>query len=152
MNLSRLFRGCVFAPAIFLLTSGCGSGGTPLKLTPVSGKITLDGNPMPTGTVIFHPDDSNQKFTPSGIIDNGSYKLLTDGKEGAPVGKYKVSVNPQGMGMGMPTGGAVTTDPSKALGPKTSMNSKFGAPATSGIVIEVVESPASGAYDIKLTK
>jgi hypothetical protein len=150
-SISR-FLGRVVAFVAVLVALGCGSGGTKLNLVPVSGKITLDGAPMTTGTVVFTPEDTSQKFTPSGIIDNGNYKLFTDGKEGAPVGKYKVSVNTQGMGMAMPSDGKVTTDPSKALGGKSSMNTKYGAPGTSGITIEVVGSAAAGAYDVKVTK
>jgi hypothetical protein len=139
--------GRVVAFVAVLVALGCGSGGTKLNLVPASGKITLDGAPMATGIVTFLPEDSNQKFSPTGIIENGTYKLTTDGKDGAPVGKYKVGVSPHSMGMGAD---AKMPEPGKQ--PKVSLNNKFMNPTTSGIVIEIVESPAAGAYDVKVTK
>jgi len=142
------------------LTAVAGCGDKSGKLVPVSGKVTTDGGqPLTVGTVTFQPDEAKgntSKLVPTGMIDsNGNYKLTTGGQEGAPLGWYKVGVSPHGM----PTGGmqkgadpAVVSDPTKALTTGGAVNQKFQNPASSGISIEVTESPAGGAYDLKVSK
>jgi len=129
------------------------------KLVPVSGKVTTDGGqPLTVGTVTFLPDESKgntSKFSPSGMVDSsGSYKLTTDNREGAPPGWYKVGVAAQGMSAGGMPGGdpGVVSDPTKTLAKGSPVNAKYQNPTTSGISIEVVESPAAGAYDLKVGK
>jgi len=67
----------------------------------VTGKVTADGQALTAGTVTFRPDETKgnkNKAIPTGMIDSsGNYKLFTDGKEGAPLGWYKVGVSQQGM-------------------------------------------------------
>ena len=143
----------VFFCAIITL-AGCGGTGKAAKLYPASGKVTVDGAPLTSGTVNLQPDEAkgnSSKFAPSGMIDSsGNYKLTTDGRDGAPLGWYKVGIG-QGMTMG---GGADVSlkDPSKSMAPKASFNMKYQTPAGSGLSIEIVENPPAGAYDIKLTK
>src|SRR5438552_3092645 len=84
-----------------ILVAGCGSDSGPnYTRVPVPGRVTLDNAPMTTGTVTFEADESkgnSTKVTATGMIDgSGQYKLFTSGKEGAPVGWYKVGVNPRG--------------------------------------------------------
>ena len=38
------------------LACGCGMGQSQVPLLPVSGVVKIGGNPMPMGTVEFHPD------------------------------------------------------------------------------------------------
>lgn len=139
--------------AFVLAHSGCSQGKSPIgKTYPVSGKVTVDGQPLTTGTVSFKPDYSKgnvSKYNAFGTIDSqGNYKLVTTwnqgSKEGAPPGWYKVSVSPMGMSMSMPA----------APGPDADrpFKKKYENPDKSGISIEVVESSAPGAYDLKLTK
>jgi len=128
---------------------GCGGSGSKTPpLVPATGKVTLDGAPMTIGMVTFQPDEAKGntlKYSPTGPIDSsGNYKLMTDGKDGAPVGWYKVTISAYGM----PTGQV----DSKGAAPKSNLNSKYQSPATSGITLEVVASPAPGAYDLKVTK
>lgn len=71
--------------------SGCGP--TP-PTVPVSGKVTLDGKPLPKAHVHFEPVNDD---TPSeGETDaNGRYKLILEGRhgfEGALLGKHKVVI------------------------------------------------------------
>ena len=137
--------------AVISGVSGCGGMGSE-KVVPVTGRVMVDGMPMSQGTVTFMPDESKgnkTQLTPGGMIDgSGNYKLMTGDREGAPPGWYRVGVSPMGMSMGggMPT----QSDPTKLE--KSGPNKKYQLPSTSGISIEVVESPAAGAYDLKLTK
>lgn len=126
------------------LIVGCGKkGGADMPDTvPVSGKITVDGEPVTEGLVTLAPFDKEQKTggTPSGKIDpSGGYVLYTNGREGAAPGRYKVMVSRSTM----PTGDKKPTTP---------FNSKFSNDKTSPLMITVKENPAPGDYDLKLTK
>ncbi|HOM17497.1 MAG TPA: hypothetical protein PLQ00_09220, partial [Thermoguttaceae bacterium] len=48
--------------------AGCGGSGAKLPpLASVSGKVTLDGNPLPRGTVTFIPDESKGTKGPTAV-------------------------------------------------------------------------------------
>ncbi len=122
------------------LVAGCGGDGP--KLLPVKGNVTADGQALSKGSVRFVPDAAKGnagKHEPAGEIGaDGSYTLSTSGKAGAPAGWYKVSV--------------ISTDPpdsSKPLDVKSYVGKKFNDPQTSPLIVEVVASPAAGAYDLK---
>lgn len=92
----QLFGGCL---CVLMLTTGCGSD-TP-QLVPVSGSVTLDGQPLAGATVIFHPqvaaggDTSTQVIESRAITaDDGTFKLINihDGSKGAMTGHHKVTV------------------------------------------------------------
>jgi hypothetical protein len=109
----------------------------------VSGKVTLDGQPVTSGQVSYVPLDEKAAAAgmSAGSIDsNGGYKIFTAGKEGAPLGRYKVTVTPSMV----PTG-----DP-KA--PTTPYSRKYSNFKETPLEKEVVNGPAPGAYDLQLTK
>jgi hypothetical protein len=96
--------------------------------------------------VTFRPDGGNlpNGLLIAGKIDaNGQYTIRTAGKEGAPVGKYKVTV------LYLPKDPAVIGK--KGL-PTVPFNKKFADPRMTTLKIEVTETPSPGAYDLKLTK
>jgi hypothetical protein len=115
--------------------AGCTGG---VKTTTVSGKVTVDGQPVTEGNVSFLPVGKETKagLCVGQIDSGGNYKIFTDGKEGAPEGKYKVTVT-RSM---MPSSG--TTKPS------TPFNSKYSNVNTTPLTIDV----PSGNYDLKLDK
>jgi hypothetical protein len=136
----------VGACGIALAAAGCGDRSGVGKMVPVVGKITADGQPVKAGTVSFRPDKSKgneSAHEPYGEIDaQGNYKLFTNRKEGAPPGWYRVAVM-----AGEPV------DPGNLSGQaRWFANPKYASADTSGLVVEVVEKPAPGAYDFKLTK
>jgi len=72
-----------------LLVCGCDG----IECFPVSGKVTLDGRPLPDAAVSFMPDDEHG--IPSlGVTDsNGVYTLRQTAElAGAPAGKYTVRI------------------------------------------------------------
>jgi hypothetical protein len=82
---------------VFLLplAGGCGSS----KIAPVSGRVTLNGKPLPNASVTFAPvgGKANQEPGPSsaGKTDaDGRYTLSLIGQEGngALIGKHKVRI------------------------------------------------------------
>jgi len=68
---------------------GCGSGANRSGLT---GKVTLDGQPLDTGTLQLIPDDSITDKQPGGaVISNGKYSIPAD--PGIPHGIYTVRIS-----------------------------------------------------------
>ena len=132
----------------FLLFAGivslCGCGGDSPKLVPVSGQVTINGKAAKSGWVTFKPDKkSGNTFNgePSGEINSsGKYTIQTNGKPGAPLGAYKVLVN-----LAPPT----TEDNTKVKA--STGNPTYMHPDTTPLKVEVVEKPAAGAYDFKVT-
>src|SRR5688572_4283588 len=81
---------------ITLTTAGCGKN--PHRLAPVSGKVTMDGNPLANATVAFLPDTKPGAMpspTSRGETDqNGRYTLTSsEDKPGAVVGMSKVRIS-----------------------------------------------------------
>ena len=138
---------CVF------LASGCGDDSGVGKTFPVSGKVTLDNEPLTAKTtvVLFKPDAAKgnaSPFEPAGTVDHqGNYTLLSKGKKGARPGWYKVIVTATEPRDDSPKGPRRHRPVPRSLVPP-----KYGQATTTDLAIEVVENPASGAYDLKLTK
>lgn len=136
------FRAVLSLACFCILTAslGCGSSAKD-KLIPVAGKVTLGGTPLTGGQVAFHPDldkGNKSKGVASGAIgSDGTYTLSTDGKPGAPVGAYKVTISTNFPGMS---------------GTPVPINAKYNSPNGSGLNREVVPNPTSGAYDLQVTK
>jgi hypothetical protein len=132
----------LFSITGLIAACGCGSNSkyTPGKLVRVSGNVTLEGKPLSKGTVYFAPEKSDLLISPEGKIDDsGNYELKTGGKDGAPLGKFKVFVN-------------LTADFEKEDATPENVNRSFLSPNTSPLSITVVETPEDGAYDVKLTE
>jgi hypothetical protein len=79
-----------------LLTIGCSGG----KIAPVSGKVTLDGQPLAGATVVFQPISSDKNVNPGpgsqGKTDEQgvySLKMVGEGTNGAKVGKHRVEIS-----------------------------------------------------------
>jgi hypothetical protein len=126
--------------------AGCGDPYDVGATVPVVGKVTADGQPVKAGTVSFRPDKSKGNTTvhePYGEIDaQGNYKLYTGKKTGAPVGWYRVAVFAgEPVEVGNLSGQA-----------KWYANPKYATADTSELALEVVATPAPGAYDLKLSK
>lgn len=73
--------------------AGCGEGG--VSVVPVSGTITLNGQPLEGATVFFTPAADNPTGTPGTDTTGpeGNYKLQYSGRFGVAPGKYKVLVS-----------------------------------------------------------
>jgi hypothetical protein len=136
-------RGAAVLGVWGLLTlAGCGSRFHPV---PVSGTVTVDGEPLTHFRVSFVPDADKGNTNPvsctAPMDSQGHYDLrmaavkVSDDGRGAPVGWYKVVLI---------TG--IWGDPPCDIDPK------FLDPNKTPLSIEVVENPEPGRYDLKMTR
>jgi hypothetical protein len=137
------------------LAPGCGK--KDVSLVPVSGKVTVDGKPLTSGTVSLVADvpmgsegaEEASKMQTLGLSGgeigpDGTYKIKTGGKDGAPPGKYKVRVIPP---ITEPKG-----DKDAKEAPDIGFNKEYTDANKTPLKFEVVTSPKPGQYDLKLTK
>jgi len=70
--------------------AGCGKG-RPATMQ-VSGRVTYQGQPVPEGSIMFHPEKGRPAL--GSIGPDGSYTLTTfDQGDGAAPGKYRVTID-----------------------------------------------------------
>jgi hypothetical protein len=79
---------CLLA-APWSLVAGCGGRGGEVAREPVSGAVTLDGRPVPSGAITFTPSAGGGSAVVRGIRD-GKYQVDRD--EGPLPGSYGVEV------------------------------------------------------------
>lgn len=82
----------VTASLLVGMLAGCGAPKGLPKLGTVTGKVTLDGQPLKKARIQFTPDTSR----PSGAMtdDQGQYELIfNENMKGAAVGKHTVRIN-----------------------------------------------------------
>jgi hypothetical protein len=132
----------VLIVGIAALAVGC--TGASEKLAPVAGVVTVNSQPVPNGNLTFYPDASKgnaSQHQPTGVIgEDGHYEVFVPGgKKGAPPGWYKVTVY-------------AVDDPQPGKPNKYFVHKKYTDIATTPLLIEVVENPAPGRYDLKLDK
>ena len=72
--------------SLFLLAAGCSRKGA------LSGRVTVNGAPLPAGVISFHSEAGNREVH-NAPIRQGEYSL-----EGAPTGQARVTVTAQGAG------------------------------------------------------
>jgi hypothetical protein len=132
----------------FGLTSlvGCGGG---VKRIPVSGTVTLDGQPLNGGVLVFSPDTAKgntAQISCASPVREGQYELETVGVTGADSGK------------GVPPGWykVILKTPNRSTKKRPDspieVNDKYKSVEKTPLSVEVKNNPEPGAYDFKLTK
>lgn len=121
---------------------GC-TGTSAEHLVPVRGRITLNHQPVPSGTVVFLPDPDNGNTSPHearGTLNaQGVYELKTNNRNGVAPGSYKVTVF------------ALTrTSPQDDMRPEWLAPQRYSDHRTSQLTVEVVADPEAGRYDFDL--
>src|SRR5438045_8319245 len=98
LHFARGVRLAAVVVACALLPAGCNHG---TALSPVRGTVTLeDGSPLKKGMVIFEGTAADGRaVTARGEVKpDGSYQLGTyKPGDGAPLGKYRVPINPMDL-------------------------------------------------------
>lgn len=87
--------------ALVLTFAFCGCSPSEFDLVPVSGLVTLDGEPVANARVIFSPQRTGEAALVAGpssdgmTDDSGRYDLLTsvEGHKGAVVGAHTVTIS-----------------------------------------------------------
>jgi hypothetical protein len=120
---------------------GCGSGGPPHGT--VTGTVSLDGQPVPGGMIMFIPDAASGTSGPAAqaqIGSDGRFELAgSGGRKEVLVGTYLVTV----------TGTQISSDSEGQAGMPVKLPERYQYEQSSGIKKEVVEGP--NAIDIELT-
>jgi len=126
---------------LIILCLGCSSQSGPtyqgdqVPVHPVSGQVTLGGQPLQDARLFFHAVDSSQsiQLRPRAFAEaDGSFQVTTySANDGAPAGKYTVTVSWLG-----PLDGVKEDD--EDLLPER-LPRRYQNPSQSGIEIEVVE-------------
>lgn len=138
-------RFTTYAAGLLLMIAVAGAGGCqkgmPAELGPlypVQGKVTLGGKPLRGGNVLFFALEHDVKISqPQGLIDaQGNYTVASYGKDGAPAGKYRVTVDP------------ASDDKSMDL----AVDGKYQSWEKSPLIVEIRENAPPGAYDLKLER
>jgi hypothetical protein len=75
---------------LFALVAGCGPAGDEWNRAAVSGRITLDGEPLKSGTIMFFPIGGTRGPAAGGDIVDGEYAL--DAEAGPVVGMNLVQI------------------------------------------------------------
>jgi hypothetical protein len=123
-----VIRTLLWISLVAVLSTGCTKKGA-LETAPVSGKVTYRGKAVPTGTVMFVPDEGPAA---TGEIDSeGAYKLTTYAAgDGAVIGTHKVTITAlQDMKDALPEQRSPTPPPI--------VPAKYLSAETSGLVAEV---------------
>ncbi len=77
-----------------VLALGCGRPTEKIKVIPVTGRVTLDGQPLEGATVTFLPQTAEGAAAGATTDSTGNFKLQTAGaaRPGAVPGAYQVTV------------------------------------------------------------
>ena len=125
-----------------LVTIGCGGAKDAPRTAPVSGVVKVNGQPVANPVVTFYPEKG-----PTGIgvgNEEGAFTIKTNGRNGAPVGKCKVTV----VGANDAAGEIPPADGNEMEIPeKPRLNSKYASQDTTDLIVDVTE---EGNSDLQL--
>lgn len=130
--------GSLSAMLLLMATVGCGG---PYDAS-VAGLVTLDGNPIPTGTISFVPASGGPQAY--AVVDtSGKYEVFTGREAGLPSGDYNVAIVSREPSMTLSEGGG-PPPPGKPITPRW-----YASPTTSGLTLKV--EPGSNEIDLQLS-
>ena len=75
--------------AMIVAVVGCGAGGASGSREPISGTVTVDGQPLDRGYLVFEPK-SGQPTQSGGMISAGTFSVPAE--KGADPGTYSVAI------------------------------------------------------------
>ena len=104
----------------------------------MKGLVLLDEQPLTAGTVVFGPEpaDKDRPAIVGTIAQDGTYTVSIKDNDGIPIGRYRATVFVGRVGK---------ASPDAPFAPRFSSRD-------SPLVLDVVENPRPGAYDLRLTK
>lgn len=144
-------RSCFFLAVTAAILAGCSSGGSRPATAPVSGTVTLNGQPLEGATVVFMGEGASQAA--SGKTDaSGKYQLTTfEPNDGAVIGNHQVTITKSDASA---TAGASAENPDAAYdalmggggAPPPKPKDSFTAPAN--LTATVNEGPNEINFDL----
>ncbi|WP_425614147.1 carboxypeptidase-like regulatory domain-containing protein [Anatilimnocola sp. NA78] len=137
----------VVLSSVVLSLVGCTGGGPAgpeqLPTVPAAGTVTYQGSPIANADVSFQHSEGKVTATAKTGSD-GRFALKSYGeKEGAPAGKYTLTVSVSGAQEIEP--GVLAPEPPGGF--KSPIPAKFGSTTTSGLSLEI---PPAGSTDLKV--
>ena len=122
--------------------TGCGSAEPDADLIPVSGKVKMDGKLVTTGGSVSYRDATGMIQPTGEIKSDGTYTLIHNRQEGAPIGEYRVVV--------------FAWEPKEATArhgglPRLIVDPKYTNPSTTPLRVEVKQGATPGHYDLTVT-
>ena len=146
MRSTRFVTGCAVALAFGLAPAGCGGARDDLPREPVSGEVTLEGEPLTKGAILFRPSGGTGPTTDAGgLIRDGSYSISRG--EGPVPGSYKVLITEEvDRAPAQAPGGELNLRPEA----KTSRISKKYN--TQSILVATVKPGEANTFDYELKK
>jgi len=138
----------VFVLMIAICSIGC--GGVSIKpfdnIVRCSGTVTLDGKPLPSGSVAFVPIDVAVGQPAVGTINSGKFEMVTTvSSPGVIAGKYQVCVQAFD-----PMQTIETAEPGQApIAPRSLIPKKYTDVSTSGWTVDVA--PGMDPLHLELT-
>jgi hypothetical protein len=127
--------GVVVAAAAAISCAGCGQASSVGK---VHGTVTLDGQPLKSGSIVTLPSAGRGA---RGLIKDGKFELGTEGdNDGAVIGVHKVAV--------------IAREPSQGTGPEAApgkllVPEKYTSPTTSELSIDVKAGDNTPTLELK---
>jgi hypothetical protein len=138
--------------AFFTFVVGCGSGKP--KVEPVRGKVTIDGQPLTEGTIVFHPSQGRPAL---GMVQqDGSYVLTTlHESDGALAGEHRVTIEARTVHGGISAARSVEEELSLAGSSSTPavvewiVPERFSRVATTPLMAKVESGQNNIDFDLK---
>ena len=157
----RSLSACCWSAVLAVFCWGC-SGGTPVpeyagRLVPVTGTVTLDGQPLAGASIVFHPDAKVQGGENAfGTTEpDGSYELQTivvghGPKPGAVPATYVVTIHKVTMPDGSPVPADMTDADAESEGAKSVVPARYTQMEQSPLKVEVAA--GGGTHDFELRR
>lgn len=143
----------LFMVCMVCMATGCGK--TSIPSYPVSGTVTLDGQPLEGATVMFVP----KAGPPHGAVTDASGGFSIAGKPGVPAGPCKIMITKPAA-----AGAAALSNPTpedlqrmaERAGPpkpeKSPVPEKYGRTETSGLTAEVTTDASKNVFTFQLQR
>jgi hypothetical protein len=118
--------------------SACGCGSEKPKLAKVRGTVTIDGRPLPRGTIVF--ESKGQRAATGNVVDGEIVEVTTfKPGDGCPVGDHKVAVRAtqEAASAEVSHPGEAKALPANYMGGRSLIPPTYSASDTSGLTATV---------------
>lgn len=149
--------------SLLLPICGCGGNDDQMQCAQVTGKVTLDGEPVPAATILFRPDSGRAgrgKVENGIIVESSTYGI----NDGIVLGKHKIAIQAipdvapvTGSRIEEPTDSQRSVQPPPSYAPSRSKEKttivipkKYQDPEQSGLTADITED--GNELTLQLTK